>query len=112
MAAPPRSPPGGGLIAPRRPGGRARGLEEIGFGLAVAIAVDATVVRIVLVPATMELLGRANWWLPGRLDRLLPRVAVEAGVPSDQAHGEDAEVVVAPTAAESPGQDVVAQRAG
>jgi RND superfamily putative drug exporter len=60
-----------------------RGLKEIGFGLALAIAVDATVVRVVLVPATMELLGRANWWLPAWLDRLLPRVAVE-GVPADQ----------------------------
>ena len=49
-----------------------RGLKEIGFGLAVAVAIDATVVRIVLVPATMELLGRANWWLPGWLGRLLP----------------------------------------
>ena len=52
----------------------ARSLKEIGFGLALAIAVDATIVRIVLVPATMELLGRANWWLPGWLDTLLPRV--------------------------------------
>jgi RND superfamily putative drug exporter len=60
-----------------------RGLKEIGFGLALAIAVDATIVRMVLVPATMELLGRANWWLPGWLDRLLPQVAVE-GPPADE----------------------------
>jgi RND superfamily putative drug exporter len=49
----------------------------IGLGLAVAVAVDATVVRVVLVPATMELLGDANWWFPHRLDRLLPHIEVE-----------------------------------
>jgi putative drug exporter of the RND superfamily len=49
--------------------------KQIGLGLAVAILVDATVVRLVLVPAVMELLGRANWWLPGWLDRLLPQTS-------------------------------------
>ena len=53
-------------------------LKEFGFGLAVAIFVDATIVRMVLVPATMELLGNANWWLPKWLDRILPRISVEA----------------------------------
>ena len=43
-----------------------------GLGLATAILLDATLVRMVLVPATMTLLGNANWWLPGWLDRLLP----------------------------------------
>ncbi|MFD0412276.1 MMPL family transporter [Streptomyces sp. NPDC127108] len=47
--------------------------KMFGLGLATAILIDATVVRMVLVPATMTLLGRANWWLPGWLDRLLPR---------------------------------------
>jgi uncharacterized membrane protein YdfJ with MMPL/SSD domain len=47
-------------------------VKQIGLGLAAAVLVDATVVRLVLVPAVMELLGRANWWLPGWLDRLLP----------------------------------------
>jgi RND superfamily putative drug exporter len=47
--------------------------KMFGLGLATAILVDATVVRMVLVPATMTLLGRANWWLPGWLDRVLPR---------------------------------------
>jgi RND superfamily putative drug exporter len=47
------------------------------LGLATAIALDATIVRMVLVPATMALLGRANWWLPGWLDRLLPHVSLE-----------------------------------
>jgi RND superfamily putative drug exporter len=52
-------------------------LKQIGAGLAVAILVDATIVRMVLVPATMALLGRWNWWLPGWLDRLLPHFDVE-----------------------------------
>ena len=50
--------------------------------LAVAIAVDATVVRMVLVPATMALMGRANWWLPGWLDRRLPHLDLEGAAPS------------------------------
>ncbi|MBC6457057.1 MMPL family transporter [Actinomadura sp. HBU206391] len=49
-------------------------VKQMGVGLAVAVALDATVVRLVLVPATMALLGRANWWLPGPLDRLLPEI--------------------------------------
>jgi RND superfamily putative drug exporter len=47
--------------------------KMFGLGLATAIFVDATVVRMVLVPATMTLLGRANWWLPRWLDRVLPQ---------------------------------------
>jgi uncharacterized membrane protein YdfJ with MMPL/SSD domain len=49
-------------------------IKEIGFGLAVAVAVDATLVRIVLVPATMKLLGRWNWWMPPALDRIVPEI--------------------------------------
>jgi RND superfamily putative drug exporter len=52
-------------------------LKLFGLGLAVAVLFDATIVRLVLVPATMELLGDRNWWLPGWLDRLLPVVHVE-----------------------------------
>jgi RND superfamily putative drug exporter len=52
-------------------------LKLAGLGLATAVLVDATVVRMVLVPATMELLGDRNWWLPRWLDRLLPHVDVE-----------------------------------
>jgi putative drug exporter of the RND superfamily len=52
-------------------------LKLAGLGLATAVFVDATVVRMVLVPATMELLGDRNWWLPRWLDRLLPHVGVE-----------------------------------
>ncbi|HZG94790.1 MAG TPA: MMPL family transporter [Mycobacteriales bacterium] len=52
-------------------------MKMIGIGLAAAILVDATIVRMVLVPATMELLGDRNWWLPAWLDRLLPKISVE-----------------------------------
>jgi RND superfamily putative drug exporter len=59
--------------------------KMFGLGLATAIFVDATLVRMVLVPATMTLLGDANWWIPGWLDRRLPSVDHEAGDPaSDQ----------------------------
>ncbi|MGZ4762527.1 MAG: MMPL family transporter [Ilumatobacteraceae bacterium] len=52
-------------------------IKMFAVGLSVAVLVDATVVRMVLVPATMALMGDANWWLPGWLDRLLPHVDVE-----------------------------------
>src|SRR2546428_2268526 len=58
--------------------GDLRVLKLLGLGLATAILVDATVVRMVLVPSTMELLGNANWWLPKWLDRVVPRVSIEA----------------------------------
>ena len=48
-------------------------IKMFGLGLATAVFIDATIVRIVLVPATMRLLGDWNWWLPGWLDRLLPQ---------------------------------------
>jgi RND superfamily putative drug exporter len=51
--------------------------KMFGLGLGVAVLLDATVVRMVLVPATMELLGDRNWWLPSWLDRLLPRIDAE-----------------------------------
>ncbi len=51
--------------------------KMFGIGLAAAVFLDATVVRMVLVPATMELLGDRNWWLPGWLDRLLPNLRVQ-----------------------------------
>jgi RND superfamily putative drug exporter len=53
-------------------------LKLLGLGLATAIFIDATIVRMVLVPSTMELLGNANWWLPKWLDRIVPRVSIEA----------------------------------
>ena len=61
-------------------------LKLMGIGMATAILVDATIVRMVLVPAIMQLLGRANWWLPGWLDRRLPRLDVERPEPTATAH--------------------------
>ncbi|MFW2381543.1 MAG: MMPL family transporter [Acidimicrobiales bacterium] len=52
-------------------------IKMFGLGLATAIFVDATIVRIVLVPATMKLMGDANWWIPSWLDRILPTIDIE-----------------------------------
>jgi putative drug exporter of the RND superfamily len=52
-------------------------LKQIGFALAIAIALDASLVRLVLVPATMRLLGKWNWWLPGPLERALPDIEAD-----------------------------------
>ncbi|MHB1138454.1 MAG: MMPL family transporter, partial [Microthrixaceae bacterium] len=52
-------------------------IKLMGFGLAFAVLLDATVVRMLLVPATMELLGDKNWWIPKWLDRILPSINVE-----------------------------------
>jgi RND superfamily putative drug exporter len=54
-------------------------IKMFGLGLASAVFLDATFVRMLLVPATMELLGAKNWWLPSWLDRILPRLNVEGG---------------------------------
>ena len=54
-----------------------RQIKEIGLGLAVAILIDATLVRMVLVPSTMELLRDANWWFPKALQRWVPKIGVE-----------------------------------
>ncbi|AZG45589.1 MMPL family transporter [Gordonia insulae] len=67
-------------------------MKMLGLGMAVAVFLDATLVRMVLVPATMSLLGRANWWLPTWLDRMLPHIGLEtadddSGIPA--APGED-----------------------
>ncbi|MGV9711092.1 MMPL family transporter [Gordonia sp. NPDC003424] len=59
-------------------------MKTLGLGMAVAVFLDATLVRMVLVPATMSLLGRFNWWLPAWLDRLLPEVGIE-GATGDSA---------------------------
>ena len=68
--------------------------KMFGLGLATAILVDATIVRMILVPAIMKLLGDANWWMPRRLRRRLPTldIAAEAGLPEgalavEPAHG-------------------------
>jgi uncharacterized membrane protein YdfJ with MMPL/SSD domain len=60
-------------------------VKQVGLGLAVAVLIDATVVRMVLVPAVMELLGPANWWLPRPLARILPRTSPLEGEPLAEA---------------------------
>ena len=68
-----------------------RSLKLFGLGLAVAVLVDATIVRMILVPATMELLGDRNWYFPKWLDRILPRVHIEgkhAPVPPEAPENE------------------------
>ena len=73
-----------------------RSLKLFGLGLAVAVLVDATIVRMVLVPATMELLGDRNWWFPKWLDRILPRVHIEgkhAPVPPEAPERDERELV-------------------
>jgi putative drug exporter of the RND superfamily len=52
-------------------------VKQFGVGMGVAVAVDATLVRCLLVPAVMTLLGRANWWFPGWLDRVVPNFSIE-----------------------------------
>ena len=59
--------------------GGQRVIAEFGIGLSSAVAIDAFLIRTILVPAAMQLLGRANWWLPGWLDRILPHVSVDPG---------------------------------
>lgn len=54
-------------------------IKELGLGTAIAIALDATLVRLILVPAAMKLLGDWNWWLPSWLDRILPDMSFEGG---------------------------------
>ena len=58
--------------------GDLNGMQQMGFGLAVAVFLDATIIRSVLVPASMQLLGRYNWWMPGWLS-WLPKLNVEGG---------------------------------
>ena len=67
-----------------------RVVKLMGTGLATAILLDATIVRLLLVPATMELLGDKNWWLPRWLDRILPKIDVEGhAIPPAKAPEDD-----------------------
>ena len=58
-------------------------IKELGVGCAVAIALDATLVRLILVPAAMKLMGDWNWWMPSWLDRLIPDLSFEGGGESE-----------------------------
>ena len=57
-------------------------IKLFGIGLASAILLDAVIIRCLLVPALMELFGRASWWLPRGLDRVLPKLALESPEPA------------------------------
>ena len=70
-----------------------RDVAEFGIGLAAAVALDAFILRTVLVPAAMHLFGNANWWLPRWLDRRLPHLAIE----SPDSAGEPARPLIAAT---------------
>jgi RND superfamily putative drug exporter len=68
-------------------------VKEIGVGLAAAIFLDATIVRLILVPSTMQLMGGVNWWLPKWLDRILPDVDFESSAPKQPAREAEAALV-------------------
>ena len=80
-------------------------IKMVGLGLAIAIFVDATIVRMILVPAAMKLMGDANWWIPGWLDRVLPTIDIEgeAALPEPEM---EADLVPEPVEAE-PEQELV-----
>jgi RND superfamily putative drug exporter len=61
-------------------------IEMFGLGLAAAVLLDALIVRSILVPGLMLVLGKANWWLPAALDRVLPHLNVEGDVEHDEDH--------------------------
>ena len=63
-------------------------IKQFGLGMAVAVAVDATVIRCLLVPAVMSLLGSAAWWMPAWLDRATPRISIEGDGPATVPAGE------------------------
>ena len=88
--------------------GQCMGIKEFGLALAIAVAVDATLVRCILVPATMTLLGEWNWWAPGPLRRLYQRLGLHE-VPAHPAGPACAPIVALPAAPARP--DLPAQAA-
>ena len=83
-----------------------RAIKSFGFGLAVAVAIDATIVRMILVPATMELLGDRNWWFPRWLERWVPKIHIE-GDPEDRAEPPPAAPSVGDDRSDDPDDDLV-----
>ncbi|HEY7124170.1 MAG TPA: MMPL family transporter [Ktedonobacterales bacterium] len=67
--------------------------QEIGFALATAIFIDATLIRVILVPAAMRLMGHWNWWFPRALDRVVPRINLAEGADVHEAPAESAEQI-------------------
>jgi len=57
-------------------------VKEIGLGLAIGVLIDSTIVRVIMVPATMRLMGNANWWMPGWLRRIVPELREGAALPA------------------------------
>jgi len=68
--------------------GDQRSVKEFGFGLAVAVFLDAIVIRCVLLPAVLEILGERTWWLPRWLDDRLPRIRIEGHAAETEALAE------------------------
>ncbi len=66
-------------------------VKMLGLGLAASVLIDATVVRLLLVPAVMTLLGRSAWWIPGRWDRILPHLDAEGGAEGGRASASQAD---------------------
>jgi RND superfamily putative drug exporter len=85
--------------------GDQRAVKEFGFGLAAAVFLDAVVVRCVLLPAVLELLGALTWHLPRWIDRRLPRINIEGSIPPDP-------LDATPVAPEEPGERQVTATAG
>jgi RND superfamily putative drug exporter len=71
-------------------------LKVFGLGLAAAILIDATLVRMVLVPSIMELIGDANWWMPSWLDRVVPNLGIEVDVDESRPLRDEKTVAAAP----------------
>jgi len=70
--------------------GGERVIKEFGLGLAAGIAIDAVLIRMAIVPSVMFLFGRANWWFPAWLDRILPHLGVDPEMPSSAGQPEEA----------------------
>jgi putative drug exporter of the RND superfamily len=75
-------------------------VKQFGVGMGVAVAVDATLVRCLLVPAVMTLLGRSNWWFPHWLDRIVPNFSIEG---DEWFRARDAAAGAAPAVPAAPG---------
>jgi RND superfamily putative drug exporter len=88
--------------------GHTLGIKEFGLALAIAVGVDATLIRCILVPATMTLLGNANWWAPAPLRRLHQRIGLsEAPIhPAPQPHPAAPQPALASRGA-TPSRDLV-----
>ena len=70
--------------------GGERVIKEFGLGLAAGIAIDAVLIRMAIVPSLMFLFGRANWWFPAWLDRILPHLGVDPEMPPSAGQPEEA----------------------